>query len=204
MCPAAPPRHHLPPQEYSGMRTRNYSHYDDRALLRRLDDLVADERTTTAELVACIAEVEKRQLYRDEGYDSMHAYCVQVLHLSDDAAFKRIGAARAALDFPQILDALTEGRLHLTAVVLLAPRLRPENAEELLKAAEHRTCEEIKLLIAERFPRPDVPACIEPLPSQSELVSKPVGLTTDADEPLSRPVETPRSKVEPLLPGRFW
>src|SRR5262245_956728 len=135
MCPAAPPRHHLPPQEYSGMRTRNYSHFDDKALLRRLDALVADERTSTAELVACIAEVEKRQLYRDAGYDSMHAYCLHVLHLSGDAAFKRIGAARAALDYPEILDALAQGRLHLTAVVLLAPRLTPENAAELLKAA---------------------------------------------------------------------
>ena len=185
------------------MRTHNYSRYEDRALLRRLDALVADERTTTADLVACIAEVEKRQLFRAEGYDSMHAYCVQVLHLSGDAAFKRIAAARAALDFPEILDALADGRLHLTGVVLLAPHLTLENVAELLEAAEHRTCEEIKLMLAGRFPRPDAPNRIQPLSSQSELVSKPVGMTTAGHELVSKPVETPRPKVDPLSPGRF-
>ena len=117
------------------MPTRSYSHYNDPDLLCRLKVLVANERSATAELVACIAEVERRGLFRPAGYDSMHAYCVRELHLSDDAAFKRIRAARAALDYPAILDALAEGRLHLTAVVLLARHLRPENADELLEAA---------------------------------------------------------------------
>jgi hypothetical protein len=49
------------------------------------------------------------------GCSSMHAYCVEHLHLSDDAAAKRIHAARAARRFPALFGALTEGRLHLTA-----------------------------------------------------------------------------------------
>jgi hypothetical protein len=118
------------------MRTRSYFNYSDQDLMCRLKVLVANERSATAELVACIAEVEKRGLFRPAGYDSMHAYCLHELHLSDDAAFKRIRAARAALDYPAILDALADGRLHLTAVVLLAKHLRPENAAELLEAAE--------------------------------------------------------------------
>ena len=43
--------------------------------------------------------------------------------MSGDMAFRRIHAARAMLRFPQILPALADGRLHLTAVVLIAPRL---------------------------------------------------------------------------------
>jgi hypothetical protein len=190
------------------MRTRSYSHYDDRALMSKLKVLVVDERSGTVELVACIAEVDKRGLFRPAGYDSMYAYCVRELQLSGDAAYKRIGAARAALDYPSILDALAEGRLHLTAVVLLAPHLRPENAVELLKAAEHKTCGEIKLLLAERFPQPDLPTRIQAVSApaaQGELVSKPVGVTTAGRELVSKPVETqgPHPKLDPLAPGRF-
>jgi hypothetical protein len=190
------------------MRTRFYSHYDDRDLMSTLKVLVADERASTVELVACIAEVDKRGLFRPAGYDSMYAYCVRDLHLSGDAAYKRIAAARAALDYASILDALADGRLHLTAVVLLAPHLRPENAVELLRVAEHKTCGEIKLLLAERFPQPELPTRVQalsPPAAQSELVSKPVGVTTAGHELVSKPVEGqgPRPKVDPLAPGRF-
>jgi hypothetical protein len=78
------------------MRTRSYFNYSDHDLMCRLKVLVADDRSVTVELVACIAEVEKRGLFRPAGYDSMHAYCLHELHLCDDAAFKRIRAARAA------------------------------------------------------------------------------------------------------------
>jgi hypothetical protein len=176
--------------------------------MSKLKVLVADERSSTVELVACIAEVDKRGLFRPAGYDSMYAYCVRDLHLSGDAAYKRIAAARAALDFPSILDALADGRLHLTAVVLLAPHLRPDNAAELLAAAEHMTCGEIKLLVAERFPQPDLPTRVQALSppgAQSELVSKPVGVTTAGHELVSKPVEIqgPHPKLDALAPGRF-
>ena len=140
------------------MRTRSYSHYNDPDLLCRLKVLVANERSATAELVACIAEVEKRCLFLKEGYSCMHAYCVGVLGLSGDAAFRRARAARTALDYPAIFDALADGRLNLTAVLLLTPRLSPENAAELLQAAEHKTKFEIQVLLAERFPEPNLPA----------------------------------------------
>ena len=44
-------------------------------------------------------------------------------------AYKRIRVARTARQFPAIHDMLADGRLHLTAVVLLAPYLTPENAD---------------------------------------------------------------------------
>jgi len=40
--------------------------------------------------------------------------------------------------FPLIFQALAEGRIHLTGVSLLAPRLTEENAEELLASAFHK------------------------------------------------------------------
>jgi hypothetical protein len=107
---------------------QNYSlaHVRDTVLLRDLAALVSQDRVTTAMLLAHIAEVDARRLYVPAGYPSMHAYCVEELRLSEDAAKKRIQAARAARRFPALFTAVAEGRLHLAAVCLLAPYLTQE------------------------------------------------------------------------------
>ena len=159
-----------------------------------------------------------RKLYLPAGYSSMFAYSVHERHMSEDEAFLRIGAARAARAFPAIFDAIAEGRLHLTAVVLLRPHLTPANAAELLAAAEHQSKAEIQLQIARRFPRPDVPTRLEPVsgPSvsscQTLLVPERVepsrngrGSEGAAPQPAPGPVAAPapHAKVTPLSPGRF-
>jgi len=111
------------------------SHLSDHILLRDLSALVARDRANTASLVAHIAEVDARRLYLSAGFPSMYACCVEELHLSEDAAFKRIQAARCARQFPILFTALADGRLHLSAVCLLAPHLTEENVGELIAAA---------------------------------------------------------------------
>jgi len=147
------------------MQSYSLSHVRDAVLLRDLAGLVARDRATTATLLAHIAEVDARRLFVPAGYPSMHAYCVDELRLSEDAASKRIQAARAARRFPILFTALAEGRLHLTAVWLLAPHLTPKNAEELIQAATHKRKFEIEELLAHRFARLDTPACVRPVPA---------------------------------------
>src|SRR6267143_3812820 len=108
------------------MRQYSLTHLSDTVLLRDLLALVTRDRLITATLLAHIAEVDARRLYIPAGYSSMHAFCVDELRLSEDAASKRIQAAWAARRFPALLYALAEGRLHLAAVCLLAPHLTPE------------------------------------------------------------------------------
>ena len=143
------------------------SHLSDEALLHGLAALVAQDRSTTAALLAHIAEVDERRLHLPAGYGSMFAYCVGELRLCEQAAAKRIRAARTARRFPAIFDAVADGRLNLSAVVLLAPYLTVATAEELLAAATHQTNVEIERLIAERYPRPDVFAWVTPNPPAS-------------------------------------
>ena len=76
--------------------------------------------------------------------------------MSEEAACKRIRAARAAREFPALFPALAEGRLHLGGVVLLAPYVSEETAGELLAVATHKSKAQIERLLAERFPRRDV------------------------------------------------
>jgi 5-methylcytosine-specific restriction endonuclease McrA len=149
------------------MHTFSLAHLSDAVLLRDLSALVARERLTTAELLAHIAEVDSRRLYAPLGYPSMHAYCVEELRLSEDAAAKRIQAARAARRFPALFSALADGRLHLAGVCLLAPHLTEENADELVQAATHRRKSEIEAWLAQRFDVPEIPPLVRAIPAHA-------------------------------------
>jgi len=133
------------------MHDYTLSHVRDEVLLHDLAALVSQDRATTANLLAHIGEADSRRLYAPAGYPSMHAYCVGELRLSEDAASRRIQAARAARRFPALFVALVDGRLHLTALNLLAPHLREANALELIEIATHRRKSEIEEYLACRF-----------------------------------------------------
>ena len=98
------------------MSRYSLAHLGDQVLLRDLASLVAQDRATTADLLAHIAEVDARRLWRRMDFDSMHAYCERKLGLSSDAAGRRIQAARLARRYPEIFPAVADGRLSLTAV----------------------------------------------------------------------------------------
>ena len=122
----------------------------------------------------------------------MHAYCVAELHLAEAAAFKRIHAARTARRFPAIFGALADGRLHLSAVVLLAPHLTEDTADELLAAATHQSKPEVERLLAARFPRPDLLSWVEALPGPA--IAPPVDQHAPGrveDQPPAREAEAP-------------
>jgi hypothetical protein len=129
------------------------THLDDDALLRAFAALIAQNCRTSAALIAYIAEIDTRHLYLRAGFESMRAYCMHVLHLTEDASAKRIQVARLARELPALFPALADGRLHLGAVRVLAPRLTPANVDELIAAAANRTISEIEVLLAHRFPQ---------------------------------------------------
>ena len=215
------------------MRVYALSHVSDFELHRGLASLVAQDRTTTAMLLAHIAEFDARRLYLPAAYPSMYAYCVHELHLSEDAAYKRIQAARVARRFPAIFEAVADGRLHLSGAVLLTPHLTRENAEELLAAASRKTKSEIEELIATRFPRSEAFESVQTLPGSTmtpdaQLAPGPVEPECAdfaggrAGQLAPGQVEAPRSelssgtavqlapgrvgsraKVTPIAPGRF-
>ena len=136
----------------------------DDELLHRLAELLRDSRSTEADLVAHIGEVDRRRLYARSASPSMFRYCIHVLHLSEAEAYLRIVAARAARKHPVLLAMLADGRLHLSGIAKLAPHLTRENRDALLGRATHRSKRQIEELIAEICPRPDVPSLVRKLP----------------------------------------
>ena len=101
------------------MISTSVSHLSDAVLRRDLHAIVAQDRSTTARMLIHIAEFESRGLYRNEGYATMHLYCVGELGMSEDIAYKRTRAARKAREFPRIFLAIADGPLtqaHLEVV----------------------------------------------------------------------------------------
>jgi len=72
-----------------------------------------------AELLVHLGEIDERKLYLDRAFSSMFAFCVGELGFSEDAAYNRIGVARAARRLPVILEAVRSGQVHLTGLRLL-------------------------------------------------------------------------------------
>lgn len=204
------------------------SELSDQDLLAGLSRVVATDRRVTAALLAHLAEVDRRRLYAGEGCSSMFVYCTERLGLSADATQKRIQVARASRRFPQLLDCLTAGRVHLSGLNLLAPHLTADNVEALLERATGRSKRDIEVLVAELAPRPDVASRIRKLPASrrrsapgpgdadGEVPASAVGfeeatgdlfsLSGSLEEPAARaaPPSPPlRPSITPLSPARY-
>jgi hypothetical protein len=148
------------------MASNSLTALTDDALLQRLGELLRASRRVESDLVAHIAEVDRRRLYAREAAPSMFAYCTEVLHLSEAEAYLRIAVARASREYPVLLSLLADGSLHLTGIALLAPHLTAENREALLERARHRTKRQIEELTADIAPRSDAPGLIRRLPER--------------------------------------
>src|SRR6266545_3232288 len=167
----------------------------DHELVVRVRDCVREDRRVSAQLLAHLGEIEARGLHRDLGYESMFEYAVRELHMSDSEAGLRLHAARFARKFPDSLEMLRRGELHLTAMKLLAPVLKPDHAE-LLKMSCLKTKQEIQLLIAKHCPQPDVPDAMRRLPTARPANTSATGLGAATLPPESERSAVPQMALE--------
>ena len=149
-------------------QTYSLAHLSNSAVDNALSSSVTDDWTTTAGLLCCIGESDDRKRYLAKGYASMYRYCRDEFRMSHDVATKRINVARAARSFPAIFDAVAQGRLGLTSVLMLVPHLNPDSADTLLAAAADRTNEEVRLLIVGLAPKPDLPTVVQAVATTCE------------------------------------
>ncbi|MFN0062701.1 MAG: hypothetical protein ACKVPX_09310 [Myxococcaceae bacterium] len=136
----------------------------DDALLRQVKGALVQSRGLLADVLALLSEVDARRLYLNRAHPSLFAYCVAELGFSEDEAYARILVARACRRVPGVLEAVREGRIHLTAARLLAPHLTEANCEALLGEAAGRSRREVEEIVARLAPQPPVPDSIRKLP----------------------------------------
>lgn len=194
--------------------TRKLKSLTDDELIAAINRLVKQRSHLTAELIEHIGEFDARRLYAKHACSSTFAYC-QRLGLSESSAYKHMTVAKAARSYPFILELLRAGETHLSNLVMLVRHLNEANHRELLAAAKGKSKRQMKLLVAEWFPKDPVPPRIRKRPSPRTSPA-PAPVPTPTTEPsaavprvepwtltMPTPAATPPGKVEPLAPALF-
>jgi hypothetical protein len=191
------------------MDTDQIAQLTNDALLERTLSCAQRDRDMTSEIVALLAEVDERRLYKGLGCSSMFVYCTDVLRFSEGAAYTRIAAARASRRFPVILERLRVGEINLSTLDVLVPHLTDENHRALLDAAGCRSKREVEHQMACLSPRADVAPSLRALPSPVRAVEASAFVAPPAPTPAAQvdvtsamPAPT-RAVIEPLAPMRY-
>jgi hypothetical protein len=174
----------------------------DDELLARTRALARVERGATYDLVEHLAEVDRRDLPTDRESMSLYDFCVHQLHLSEDAAYRRIRAARAIRKFPPISVLFKNGTLTLETISQLNPFLDDPDAAALVKSCIGLRKWQVQALLAGRKPetaRRDVVRYCGPVIRTSTPTS-PAPLL-DAKTPTAEPVVDVQRLVEIQKPA---
>jgi len=196
------------------MHTTHPASLDSAALSRRLSQLAGSEREVQVEFLLHLAEYDLRRAYLEAGFGSIWDYVTGFLHYREGAAQRRIKAARVLRRLPLLADALRDGRLCMTTVMLLDPLLTEENAADLVARAAFKTKAEVEHLVVSLQPRDapkdgvrklsdrhDMPSAatlpLAPRPPEVELAG--AAATSDAPLPKALPPTQPRAEDRPTV-----
>jgi hypothetical protein len=171
----------------------------DDDLVARVRALARHERRATAQLVAGLAEFERRQLYLSQGCSSLFTYCTEVLRFSEHAAYTRMEVARTALRFPVVLERLEDGSVTLTTIRRLGAVLTDANHREVLAAATYKKKADIELLVATLRPRPDAATIVRKLPRTCALAVDPGAARTSTSSAPPSSVPGVMSAAQPAV-----
>ena len=92
-------------------------------LSRGAERLVAVQRKNDAALIAHLAEISRRKGHLELGYKNLFTYCQECLGLGEGEVWMRTQVAGVARRFPQVLAYLSEGKVSLSVLAILAPHL---------------------------------------------------------------------------------
>ena len=123
-----------------------------RDLVSRLAELLRREHAAMADFLVALADFDRHRHWESLGYKSLFWFLHRELGLSKSAAFYRKTAAELIGGFPDVLDALRDGRLCLSTIAELAKVITPENRAEVLPRFFTHSSREAKEVTAEILP----------------------------------------------------
>ena len=182
---------------------------DSSALALRLRELAGEERNVQVDFLLHLDEFDRRRAFVEAGHPSLWSYCLEVLHLREGSAGRRIQAMKVLRRFPTLESALRDGRLCLSTAVLLGQVLTEENLEDLLARAAYRTRAEVDHLVASVQARTAPRAGIRKLPEREPArASVPLPLAPGPTEPAAEAADpharalTPQQRRSPAASRR--
>src|SRR5580693_8569329 len=96
----------------------------DTELIARFEKLVSLERRTTADIIDCLKEIDRRRIYLQLGHTSLFSYLTKGLGYTPSSAQRRIDAARLLQTLPEIKNDLESGSLNLMQISMLSQAIR--------------------------------------------------------------------------------
>jgi hypothetical protein len=118
----------------------------------RLADLLRREHHALAEFLVALSRFDAERGWESLGYRSLFDFLRRELGLSKGAAYYRMTAAQLGQRYPEVLEALREGKLCLTSIVELSKTISPENRAEILPRYFHLSKREAKEVTAAILP----------------------------------------------------
>lgn len=134
----------------------------DEELRARLHHLVRRERKLTVTILEHLAEVEGRNLHLQWGFPSIFDYLTRELGYSASAAYRRLQAARALAQLPELKEKVEKGSLHLTQIAEAQTSMRLEEKSRkdclalndrraIYAKLENKTAEESRQVLLEEL-----------------------------------------------------
>jgi hypothetical protein len=75
---------------------------DSHVLALRLRELAGEERNVQVDFLLHLDEFDRRRAFVEDGHPSLWSYCLEVLHLREGSAGRRIQAMKVLRRFPTL------------------------------------------------------------------------------------------------------
>ncbi len=175
----------------------------------QLERLVPYERKVIAVVIEHIAEVERRRLYLDWDFTSLYEYLTRGLGYSESAAYRRMQAARAMIQMPEIKEELEKGSLNLSQISLAQTAIRQEQKKkgsvsleekrELFSEISNKTAQETLKILDETFELP-----IQPNPTERHRRDDSLDLQLNFQKEAKKDLLRVREIYSHLIPDGNW
>jgi hypothetical protein len=153
-------------------------------------NLAVKDKVNDAEIIAILTELRDRDYHKELKYPNLFTYAVERLNLSEGSVFRRTQVARVCRTYPQILESLFSGRIHLTGASLIAPHLEEGDADALLAMAEGKTKRELQKILAASRPKKEFRPSVRKQPAAVVEENAEVPAPRDA-KPAEKPHPSP-------------
>jgi 5-methylcytosine-specific restriction endonuclease McrA len=173
----------------------NFHKLTNANLISNFSSLVQQERKITAQVLECIAEIDRRKLYVEKGYSSLFDFLVRDHGYSPGAAMRRVDGARLLRELPDVAEKFKSGALTLSQANQIQRAAREmkktdtpmsrEEKQELILQVEHASKKETEKIIAEALDLPLVAVQKETL-HRDESVTLTVTLSKEQMELLKK------------------
>lgn len=187
----------------------SFHHLSNRDLVFSFSDLVRSERSITAQVLECIAEIDRRKLYAEQGHSSLFDFLVNAYGYSPGAAMRRIDGARLLRELPEVKDKIESGALTLSQAhqIQRAGRemkksqrtLSTEEKQELIQQVEQASQKETEKILADRLNLTVIPVQKETLHHDNSVT-----LTVTFSAEQIEVLEQVRNMVSHCVDGNGW